>query len=588
MDNIIIFGASLLGEVAYKTLKDKANICFFVDNDKKKHNTFFCDLKVISPESLVIYKDYKIVIASMYYGEISNQLNEMGVIDNVYIFFCNSNNCTADYFSYRIHKVCDVNIYKNLIICKNESKQFKADYRLVFKSLRNIQRSQEIIYGEKNVLFFAYVFPPLGGSGIQRSLKFVKYLKKLGWNPIVVTSGDTWFPLPKDISMTKEIPNNISMIRIDHLYKSSESLSNDEAQEIINLIYGVVDNDEIMNNFLTEMKDNHCAKRKKIFCPDMVVTWVLDVLYAVDKLIDFSKINMIYTTSAPYSDNFLGYYLKAKHNIPWVADFRDEWTNNCMVPVNSNIEFRMEQNIVHLADAVINVTPDSTENCRQIFGLANNKTYTITNGYDDDDFKTIKVLKEKNKKFTIKHNGMFYPDHREPFTFLRAVNELISENKIDIEKLAVEFIGEKNPVILEKIVAVDKYHIVKIIPYMEHIQSLQNLNKADLLLLIIGSGNQFKSVAPGKLYEYINMKKNMLVLAPIGGFTDKVTYQTGTGSCYEVDDINGIKTYILECYHHFFEDKMDNSFNIEEIAKYSREQTTNQLINIFDDLCLNH
>ncbi|MFL0251646.1 glycosyltransferase [Clostridium neuense] len=582
-EKIIIFGASRLGEIAYNVLKDKYKICCFSDNNSNKVGTKFCNIEVINPNELSNYSNFKIIIASMYYGEISMQLKKYGVND-IYIFFYIDPSDTTYKKTYCIEKMCDLNNYKSIIIDKEFKKKYQNNFSLIYGE--NSSSIKDNMSKEKKVLIFAYIFPPIGGSGVQRTLKFVKYLNKYGWKPIVVTCGKNFFQDGEDKTLLDEIPKDTQIIRIDDEYFNSERLSKKQIQQIINLLYGLVDDNGLMSKFVNYIKN---VNRKEVLTPDACISWVNSVMQRIESIIDFNDIDIIYTTSAPCSVHIAGYYLKKKYsNIPWVADFRDEWTYNPYLDMNESdmkfkLERELEKNIVNTADKIVAVTPMAVENYIKNFNICKSKITNITNGFDEEDFYFMINKIERNYKFTVISNGTFYLK-RAPYSFIRAVNELIQECKIKKEELHIEFVGKMQNEIQVKIEELDIYNLIKIKSYIPHIESLINASKADLLLLVVGNDEKVKRVYPGKIFEYLRLKKDILALSPRGSVVEGLLNETKCGKNFEYDDVQGVKEYILDCYNLWKQNKKYNEFDDRKIKIYDRVILTGELVKVFEEL----
>ncbi|WP_234119766.1 glycosyltransferase [Clostridium hydrogenum] len=585
-DKIIIFGASNLGKIAYETLKNKYEICFFSDNNLNKIGKKFCNIEIIDPKKIINYKNFKIIISSMYYDEISVQLKDYG-LQEIYIFFYADVNDTTYKKDYCIEKMCNIDNYKNINLDSKFKKAYKNNFSLIYNKKDHTPNNDDISY-KKTVLIISYIFPPIGGSGVQRTLKFVKYLRDYGWNPIVITCGQNFSQDEKDETLLKEIPQGTRIIRIDDEFFNTERLNKQQVQQIINLLYGLVDDENLMISFVNYIKDSGGKNRTKILIPDINISWVNSVLEKIQEIINFKHIDMIYTTSGPYSDHIAGYYLNKKYNIPWVADFRDEWTYNPYTQkdkndINFKLEREMEKNVVNSADKVIAVTPMAVENYIKNFKISRQKIINITNGFDEDDFRFLNYDKKNNEKFTIISNGSFYLK-RNPYSFLEAVNELIKENKIEGDKLNIEFIGKIENEMQREIEKLDIYNVIKVKSYMPHIESLINANKGNLLLLVIGEDEKVKSLYPGKVFEYLRLKKDILALSPKDSVASKLLNETNAGENFEYRNIIGIKDYILKCYSAWEKNKTYNKFNNDEINKFNRKVLTGELVNVFEQI----
>ncbi|MEJ6949856.1 glycosyltransferase family protein [Natronospora cellulosivora (SeqCode)] len=436
----------------------------------------------------------------------------------------------------------------------------------------------------KRVLVVAHIFPPVGGSGVQRTLKFVKYLKRYSWEPVVLTVGKTVYPI-KDESLMTDIPNDISVIRIDESYQ----IDFKGLQDLVELYKGMIKDSELTNQYILQLFDGMDKIQSLLQLPDPYILWAKTVLDKIDQMIDINKIDMIYSTSGPFSDHIIAYYLKEKYQKAWVADFRDEWTNHPYVKhdmksLNYKMQYELEDKVVKTADKIITVSSMISDNYRRIFDLEEEKLVTITNGYDEDDFKEIQENQEKNHHFTIAYNGLFSFDIL-PNTFLLALNNLINKDLIDKDKIKVKFTCQKNN--SEWCKFIDKNQlsdIIDFIGYHPHLESLEKANQADLLLLIIGKGDKKRSVYSSKIFEYLRLNKDILSLAPTGGVVDKLLQETSRGMNVEIDDIDGIEEAILKYYKDWINNNQNN-YSIDKIIKrYERIQLTNKLASVFNNI----
>ncbi|MEW8992953.1 methyltransferase domain-containing protein [Clostridium sp.] len=451
--------------------------------------------------------------------------------------------------------------------------------------LGKIKKVKEYI-NRKKVLFIAHIFPPVGGSGVQRSLKFVKYLRDFGWEPIVVTVGNTMYPL-KDETLVSEIPEEIEVIRIDE----GVNIDTAYANKLVQIYSGVVNDNGLMEEYIKELNKSQEHLSGLLLQPDTYILWTTEVLDKIDDKVDFVEIDMVYTTSGPYSDHIIGYYLKQKYNKLWVADFRDEWTNNPMADydiesIHYKINFALERNLVSYADKILTTTDFATENYIKIFNLNKKKVNTITNGYDEEDFKGLKLNTNKNEKFTIMHNGILY-GNRSPISFIMAIKNLIEKKFISPKKIVVYFTyTENDEEYIKYINDINLSENVKFIGYLNHLQSLEKAIQADLLLLIIGKEEKWKSVPSGKIFEYLRLCKPVISMSPENSVAENILEKYNRGRNFEFDDIQEIEGYILEMYRKWEKNDL-NEFKItKDIKSYDRITLTNKLINSFDSLLI--
>lgn len=437
----------------------------------------------------------------------------------------------------------------------------------------------------KKVLIIAYYFPPLGWSGVQRTLKFVKYLREFNWEPIVITVGKTTFSI-LDESLGDEIPEDIKIIRIDDMkLKTFTDRIKSEVKEYVKASFDIISDKNLLNRYEAQIEQNLEALRNLLLLPDGNAIWANNVIKELNKKINIDDVDIVYTTSSPYSAHLVGYYLKNNHNKAWVADFRDEWTNNPYYNNEFNIRHEVEKNIeeeiLSNCDKIIAISELAKNNYINSFKLDENKIKVITNGYDEKDFKLID-RSQTHSKFIIVHSGSFY-SVRNPYTFISAINDLVEEEKIEISDVIIEFIGEIDKKIKDKIMYVDKFHIIKIYNYASHKESLEICTKANLLLLVVGQDEKVKSVYTGKIFEYLRLKKPILSLSPKESLVEELLNRTGCGFNVEYNDIESIKNVILKYYNDWKNNKQ-LVVNEDQIKKYERKNLTKKLSQAFNSL----
>lgn len=439
---------------------------------------------------------------------------------------------------------------------------------------------------KNKVLFIAYAFPPLGGSGVQRSLKFVKYLPIYGWDPVVVTVNRNTF-LYNDDSLSKDINLAVKTIRID---EKENLVNNTNISEVLTFIQSVIKDKSLIDNFLS-----CCLKNKNLFydlisVPDKRIIWAINVikyLLANQHLLD---VDLIYTTSDPYSTSLIGYELTKKFNIPWVSDYRDEWTNHQYMSeeykkheLKFKISRTLEEKCLDASKKILTVSDISKDNYIKFFKIQSEKIHVITNGYDEKDFRL--VTDGSNEKFLIVHNGLFYKDVREPFNFLFALSRMIKNNAIDKRTVQVIFTQENFQIKINsfcKKLKIDD--VVFEVGYLAHVDSLQLASMANVLLLVVGSGEEKKSVYTGKVFEYLRLEKPILALAPRGGVVDDLMIKTDRGRSIEYDDITAIEKYLLQQYKIWLSGKKIQYQNRPNIECYERKNLTRKLADVFDSV----
>lgn len=435
----------------------------------------------------------------------------------------------------------------------------------------------------KKALVIAYHFPPLGWSGVQRTLKFVKYLPDFNWEPLVVTVGKNRF-FVSDETLGEDVPQNISVVRIDDIVL--KNITNQIMNDLIKYVhpsFDIVGDDLLKQEYMSILNEYMAKIRNTLFFPDDAAAWANTVIQQVGNLVNMNDISIIYTTGRPWSTHIIGYKLKRKFHISWVADFRDEWTNNAYDEYDKKslcykMEYALENEIVHYADKIITTSVISSENYRKIFDLPYEKVHTITNGYDEEDFKNIN--KETSEKFTIIHNGALY-SVRTPNNFLKALDNLIRQGKIDETKLSVKFIGTCEKQIREEIEETPMNRFITWVPYLPHKESIKETANADLLLLISGVTEKVRAMIPGKTFEYLRMNIPILSISPKDSAVERIILETKRGFNVEYDDISAMEKVILENYNRWTR-KFEINWDNEAIKKYERKNLTKTLADIFN------
>jgi len=582
-EKCIIFGASGTGKRAYQLLKQKYEVLGFSDNDSKKWGKKFCGRMVFEPAALIRFESV-IIIASVYYAMIQKQLVEMG-IDNIKVFSYRIPSLEHSSGTYQMFDLNGRELFQGCIVDmehiekieKNFSENYHLDGKKEIRALEDCNR--------KKVLCCAYFFPPMGEAGVQRPLKFVKYLRNYGYEPIVLTAGSNNSRLERDNSLLAELPEDIMIIRIDNNESLPELLPQEQQQEIFNLYLGVAQSESWMRDYLQIIRNKDAR-----LIPDKNIIWVNECLKYLEKYLELKEIDIVYTTGSPFSSFILGYYLKKKYGMKWVQDYRDLWMSNRFYLENyfpenkrtKKLQMQLEQKLVEASDAIL-VVGETLKQDFNIYNIPSQKIYAITNGYDEADFKDINV-RSKGNKYTICYNGMIYID-RNPEGVLIALNQLIEEKKIESDSIRWVFNGNLSEKWEKRLKQADVYHIIQYNGYLPHLESLDVAVNSDLLLLCGAHGEGTKIVYTGKVFEYLRMGVPILSLSTNGGVLGDLLDETQAGKNFEYDDIEGIKLYLLEQYRMWkANDVPERKVNEEAIQKYSRESTTEKLAEVFDSL----
>ena len=423
----------------------------------------------------------------------------------------------------------------------------------------------------KKVLIITYYWPPSGGAGVQRWVKFVKYLPEFGWEPIVYTPQNPEVPVT-DSTLSNDISPDLKVIKTPiwepyRLYKRFLGMKNEE---------------KVNSAFISERKKPPLKEkisiwiRSNFFIPDARKFWIKPSVRFLRKYLAENPVDLIITTGPPHSLHMIGWHLKAKMNIPWMADFRDPWTGIDYYQYLYLTYFAdrkhklLEKKILINADRVIATGHIRAKDFEHISGR---EIDVITNGYDDDDFEGLTEAQDKN--FSIVHIGAINKARIHP-QFWQAIHELINENDAFKKDLKLHLIGKLDYSVNE---IINKYqlhqHVLKT-EYLPHARVPGILRTAQVLYLPVNIMPEPESFIPGKLFEYLAANRPILGTGPVNGDTASILRETGSGIMHDYADKDGIKSDLLSFYEKFKKGNVGGKENTD-ILKYSRRNLTKNL-----------
>lgn len=429
---------------------------------------------------------------------------------------------------------------------------------------------------EKRVLIITYYWPPSGGSGVQRWLKFVKYLPSFGWQPYVFTPENPSFDI-KDESLLNDVPAEAEVIKLPiwepyKIFNWLSSHASGSAKQNVSV-------DSTASNKRTFFQRISGWIRANLFIPDPRIFWIRpSVNFLHDFLIE-RKITTIITTGPPHSMHLIGLRLKRKNPaLHWIADFRDPWTEWGLwekLGVGSwamQRHKKLEQKVLNAADVVVSVTPHYI---KRFEALSGRPAVLLTNGFDEDDF--ININYSKPKKFTIRHIGIVN-EQRDPVPFMEAFQQLLTEHAEFKEHAIIEFVGEVYQPFKDYAHHRTSLHNhVRFTGNVSHQKVMECYGSTSLLLLILTGYRDPHGFFPGKLFEYIATGVPVLGIGPVVGDAATVLQQAGTGVMAESNDVAGIKTSLLK---YFMEWKSNPNPIVRKgnVSAYSRKVITEMLV----------
>lgn len=427
-------------------------------------------------------------------------------------------------------------------------------------------------FSSKKILIISYYWPPAGGPGVQRWLKFVKYLPDFGIEPHVYVPKNPTYPL-LDEKLVADISDKAIIIKkpIFEPYGLAGIFSKKKTKKISS---GIIPNKK-KQSWVEKML---IWVRGNLFIPDARLFWIRPSVQFLSKYIQEHQIETVITTGPPHSLHLIGMELKNRHKINWITDFRDPWTT---IGYHDKLQLsdwatkkhkQLEKQVLNSCDQII-VTSPTTKT--EFEALTSKPISVITNGYDVEQI----TKKPMDEKFTLAHIGSFLSE-RNPRILWKALEELVKENKAFSEKLELKLIGAVSDSILESIKEFRLDGFVNHLGYVSHEVALQEQRCSQVLLLIEIDSEQTNCIIPGKLFEYLVSERPILAIGPEKADFASIIKETNTGTFFTYEDKDVLKTQILQ----YFEAFQSQSLQVHAIGlqKYSRRALTQELATILN------
>lgn len=419
----------------------------------------------------------------------------------------------------------------------------------------------------KKVLIITYYWPPGSGAGVQRWLKFSKYLPEFGWEPVILTVDPEYASYPAtDPSLEKDIPAGTRVYRTKatdwfRFYSKDKS-------KVPSAGFAANADDSFKGIIARFIRGN-------FFIPDPRKGWNK---FAIDKAVEIilkEGISHLITSSPPHSTQLLGLELKKIFpGIKWIADLRDPWTDiyyyNQFYPTfpARAADRKYEKKVLKAADKIITVGESLKEHFSSKIGRINEKIKVITNGYDEEDFRDQKNVKPE--RFTISYIGTL-SDAYPVYGFLRALEKLKNEGDFLFRLVGSLTPAQKNN-ILEK-TGNDRFEYI---PYTNHLKAIGYMMSSSLLLLVIPEHHGSRSIVTGKLFEYLASGKPVLCLGPVNGDAAAIISKTDAGRTFGYYDESSLYFFLREAM------KGNGLQPAENIREFSRRDITGNLVSLFD------
>lgn len=431
----------------------------------------------------------------------------------------------------------------------------------------------------KKVIIFTYYWPPAGGVAVQRWLKFSKYLPEFGWEPIIVTVENGSYPY-YDKSLLNEVNSDLCV------YKTKTF----EPFAVYNFLRGQSGNNVPTQVISDSKKKSFVQKlseyiRANFFVPDARKGWVKYAVKKGEEIINNEEIAAVVTTGPPHSAHLIGLKLKDKFGLPWIADFRDPWTEIFYNRYLSRTKFaqnrdkKLETRVLEHADVVITIS----NGMKKMFVDRCKRCEMLPNGFDMTDLP-ISIEQPINPKFVLGHIGS-YVAALDSEGLYKALKELLDNEPGFKENFCLNFTGKVDSTILEKFDSYGIKDVMNFENFVTHREAIRRMYDANLLLLVLANVPDNKYLVSGKLFEYLASSTPILGIATTMGDANDVLVELGRESILDYQDSKAIKQVILKYYNQW---KNNNGVTVKidttNVQQYSRKEITKRLSHILNEI----
>ena len=424
----------------------------------------------------------------------------------------------------------------------------------------------------KKVLIITYYWPPSAGSGVQRWLKFSKYLPEFGWEPVIFTPENPDFEL-KDPSLLKDIPHDLEVLKfpIWEPYSIFRKLKKEKLKDTAKILER--EEKKPLDKLAIWLRAN-------LIVPDPRVFWVKPSVEYLSQILEANKIDAVITTGPPHSLHLIGLKLKRKTGVKWLADFRDPWSTwefldvLPMHPLVRKQHQKLEAKVLKEADAVVTISPTFQE---EIQRLANRDIHLITNGFDSSDLpKDFGSLPKINELFSIVYTGII-DSIRDPLPFLEVFKKVFEGHQVEAR---LTFVGKVSDKITDYIHAdpwLERH--IEFAGYVAHGEVFSYYEKAHLLLLILTNTKNAKGNIPGKLFEYIATGRPIIALGDPQGDAAQIIREAGAGEVFAHESNVEMERFLMKMLNHKNDERLE-----EADSPFERKTLTKKLATLLDRL----
>lgn len=433
--------------------------------------------------------------------------------------------------------------------------------------------------GNKKVLIITYYWPPVGGGGVQRWLKTTKYLPEYGWEPIIFTPGNG-ASFVSDEKALSPIHKKMQVIKFPiweplNLYKKLTGKSKGQS-----VMVGMPSGEQ---GFMAKLS---VWIRGNLFIPDAKMFWIRPASKFLIKFLKENPVAAIVSTGPPHTTHLIAKRVAKYHNIAWLADFRDPWTNIDFyhkLKLSKSADRRhkrLENEVLHSADHVLTVSKSWAKDFLNNNGV---EPELITNGFDPEDFIEVGTL-ATDKVFSITHAGSLNDD-RNAVMFWEVLSELKTELEGFAKDLQVNIIGVIDRSALQDITRLDLNNEVNVLGTMSHDKTVAAMIRSNILYLPLNDVPNIDGVIPGKLYEYIGAKRPILCIGKKTGDCATIISETKSGVVIGFNEKALLKSALVDFYKAYKANELE--VQSENYQQYSRKLLAEKIALALDRIASN-
>ena len=435
----------------------------------------------------------------------------------------------------------------------------------------------------KRVLIISYYWPPTGGSGVQRWVKFAKYLPSEGWQPVIYTPENPE-QLAVDESLAAEVPEAAEVVktRIIEPYELYKKLlrRSGHSKEAVEVNPVNAQNKSLLQKAAMWVRGN-------LFRPDPRCLWIGPSVRFLKKYLSEHPVDLIVSTGPPQSMHMIGLRLSRETGLPWIADFRDPWTkifyfkHLSMTPATERWHKKMEKMVLDEASAVVAVSPLVQQ---EFQAMTDTPVELITNGFDECDFSSepcTEAYGGASQEFTITHTGLFAADGN-PTVLWDVLAEKCHADEAFRKLLRIKLIGKTDDQILKALKDRGLESSLINMGYQTHSVAVEQQRQASVLILPLRKEPEYRAVLPGKLFEYLASQRPILGIGQPDGAMAMIVNETGTGTVIDWNDKEGISQYIEQCWKRHLEGRL--SSDGADLSRFTRRSLTRRMAGLFDKI----